>query len=122
MRCADTLLLWQVLNLGTGDYDLVYSVPASYTSPATTLLNAAGLNPVDTKNYAVVRHGSTDYLSRFDANAIELLGKLKGETVAGTFDSNGTFYYSLEKGENQLYKIEGASMLPIILHMPGDVN
>ena len=121
MRCADAMLLWQVLNLGTGDYDLVYSVPASYTSPATTLLNAAGLNPVDGKNYAVVRHGSTAYLSRFDANAIEVLGKLEGETVAGTFDTNGTFYYSFPQGNNQLYKIEGAPML-LILCTHGNAN
>ena len=110
-----------MLNLGTGDYELVYSVPASYTSPATMLLNAAGLNPVDTKNYAVVRHGTTYYLSRFDANAIEVLGKLKGKTVAGTFDKNGSFYYSLIGAPHQLYKIEGVSMLPT-LHMHGDVN
>ena len=115
------MLLWQVLNLGTGDYDLVYSVPASYTSPATELLNAAALNPVDGKNYAVVRTGTTYYLSRFDANAIEVLGKLEGATVAGTFDSDGTFYYSLSKGHNQLYKIEGASML-MILCTHGNAN
>lgn len=112
--CADAMCV-QVLDLGTGDYHTVYSVPASYTSPNFADLNAAGLNPVDTKNYAALWYSTagspTTWLVRFDANAIEVLGKLRGHTVAGTFGADGSYYYVHSK---KLYKIQGVPMLSML--------
>ena len=115
------MMLWQVLNLGTGAYDTVYSVPASRVSPSSSFMaiNAAQVNPVDTKNYGVVKMGTNKkdavhYFCRFDANAIEFLGKLGGATAAATFDTDGTFYYSLSLSPNTMYKIEGVLILLIM--------
>ena len=101
-------MTWQVLNIGSGAYETVYSVLASYISPPVDRINAAGLNPIDTKNYAVVAYHSENVLVRFDGNAVELLGKVAGGTVAATFDTDGTYYYSLlNQAGHSMYKIEG---------------
>ena len=114
------MMLWQVLNLGTGAYDTVYSVPASRVSPSSSFMgmNAAQVNPVDTKNYGVLKMGSNKkdavfYFCRFDAHVIEVLGKI-GKTCAGTFDTDGTYYYSLTLSPNTMYKIEGVLILLIM--------
>ena len=99
-----------MLNIGTGVYDLVYTVPKTFTTPAFEIINVAGLNPKDTKNYAVVLKDSKSYLCRFDAIGIEVLGQVAGETVAASFDTDGNFYYSIFQNAahpGDMYMIEG---------------
>lgn len=86
------------LDLETGKYTKLYSLPRSMSNPPFYSLNAVGISPIDGIAYAVAqlyRLPAPFYLVRFDNNAIEFVAKLKGPSpaVAGTFDSEGSFFY-----------------------------
>jgi len=100
------------LDIETGGYDLIYSIPVNATSPDMSRLNAVAINPVDSTAYGVLQIGQESFLVRFDENGVELIRSLPGvgsnSVIAGAFSPTGTYYFS---GGN-----------PSALHSVQDVN
>ena len=108
------IIFLQTLDIETGKYTTLYTVPNTYSDPKFGSLNAAGVNPVDNKTYATMNIGSEttfgipgkSYVVRFDQNAIEVLGMPKGRSYAGDFDSDGNYYHFVGNIMG-IYKISG---------------
>ena len=92
------------LDIASGEYTEIYSIPFDRTPPFTGL-NAVGINPVDSIVYGLMKL-STDaaYLVRFDAQNVAFLARVPELSAAGGVDDEGTFVW--EKGTH-FYAIYG---------------
>mmetsp|Transcript_140611 Transcript_140611/g.262297 ORF Transcript_140611/g.262297 Transcript_140611/m.262297 type:complete len:765 (+) Transcript_140611:37-2331(+) len=86
------------LDLKTGVYTVLFSIPFTYTTPPFHTLNAVGISPIDNIAYGclqIFQHPAPFYLVRFDHEKIEYVAILQGpsDPIAGTFDSEGSFFY-----------------------------
>jgi hypothetical protein len=83
------------LNIPTGTYDLLYTLPFSLTSPAFKAINGVAINPKDGIAYGLLRRGKKDpcRLIRFDKDKIEFVATIKDWSIVGTFSSKGDYYY-----------------------------
>jgi len=103
------------LNIETGAYSKIYDIPLTRTNPAMELeLNSAGISPADSKPYVTVavKPGPGQkayYLTRFDKNKLEFVGKLPLPTTfhkkaigynTAAFSMSGD-YYLVTKGNSQ---------------------
>jgi len=99
------------LDVATGDYNLIYELPPTATTPGFTFVNAVAINPKDSKAYGVFTIGGKSYLGRFDENGVELVGHLPidGAPIAGAFSPEGNFYFS--KGAGVVHSLGAADVL-----------
>lgn len=86
------------LDLDSGMYTVLFSIPFTYTTPPFHTLNAVGISPIDNIAYGclqIFQHPAPFYLVRFDHERIEYVAILQGpsDPIAGTFDSQGSFFY-----------------------------
>merc|ERR1712013_429580 len=100
------------LNVLTGEYNLLFQIPTSATSPPMQKkFNSAAINPVDGISYATVQIGNVSYIIRFDDQiSIAFVAKLppRGDFSGdhsedgdgfyqGAFDWAGTYYFGAHK-------------------------
>mmetsp|Transcript_52417 Transcript_52417/g.95730 ORF Transcript_52417/g.95730 Transcript_52417/m.95730 type:complete len:1267 (-) Transcript_52417:51-3851(-) len=126
------------LNLVSGKYDLVYSIPFSRTKPAFKYLNAVGLSPIDNVPYGCLLFGdfpAAAFIVRIDHEKFEFLAKIKGkfDPIAGTFDSDGNYFFvhnTKDSSDPVMYSMSGLDgmqgytshkdpKLPVIKQMKG---
>jgi hypothetical protein len=97
------------LDLDSGGYSLIYSIPFNRTAPVFEMLNAVGLHPVDRVAYGLMKFADgTSYLVRFDDRDVAFLAKVP-HSPAGTVDDDGSFLWATSDG---LYRIEDVESLP----------
>jgi hypothetical protein len=92
------------LDIKTGKYTTLWTIPLGITTPKMGRLNSIGINPVDSIMYGSVMIGSDCYIVRLADGQIEFVGHLPPispnadptESIvgynAGTFSPSGTFY------------------------------
>ena len=96
------------LDVDSGGYSLIYSIPLNRTAPAFEMLNAVGLHPVDRVAYGLMKFSDeTSYLVRFDDQDVAFLAKVP-HSPAGTVDDDGSFLWATSDG---LYRIEDVQSL-----------
>ena len=84
------------LDIASGEYTEIYSIPFDRTPPFTGL-NAIGINPVDSIIYGLMKLSTgAAYLVRFDAQNVAFLARVPELSAAGGVDYEGTFVW--EKG------------------------
>lgn len=98
------------LDIPTGDYKRLYTIPLSRTTPPMKeQLNSAGINPLDGRAYATTKVDTDYYLIRHDKNGLEFVALLPKPTKffkkaigynTATFSMSGT-YYLVTKGTVQ---------------------
>ncbi|MEC9427655.1 MAG: LysM peptidoglycan-binding domain-containing protein, partial [Actinomycetota bacterium] len=85
------------LNVASGSYQVVYTIPFTSTDPLYEELNGVGLNPVDGAAYGVMsvyEDGvGSSYLVRFDTERIEYLALMPTMSNSATVDPDGTFLW-----------------------------
>jgi len=92
------------LDIASGEYTEIYSIPFDRTPPFTGL-NAIGINPVDSIIYGLMKLSTgAAYLVRFDAQNVAFLARVPELSAAGGVDHEGTFVW--EKG-TRFYAIHG---------------
>lgn len=85
------------LDMQTGKYQLVYTIPTDRTSPSFTEMNAVSINPIDGIAYGIVKMSDLkSYLVRFDEKSAEFVARLSVFSIAGGFSPRGTYYYTKE--------------------------
>jgi len=88
------------LNLATGKYQLIYHMPADWTSPKFFQVCAAAINPIDGIIYGIVcmtdpHPDNYCYVSRIDASGFEFLALAAERTLgSGTMTSKGKYYFN----------------------------
>mmetsp|Transcript_107002 Transcript_107002/g.185008 ORF Transcript_107002/g.185008 Transcript_107002/m.185008 type:complete len:707 (-) Transcript_107002:89-2209(-) len=87
------------LDLLTGTYTEIWTIPFTQTKPKFKYLNAVGISPIDGIAYGCLlfnEYPGDFYIVRFDqTQRIEFLAKMEGpyDPVAGAFDSKGNFFF-----------------------------
>lgn len=86
------------IDLESGAYSLLYTVPFSRTNPPFFSLNAVGISPIDSVAYGCLQLFALPanfYFVRFDPEKVEFLALLKGPSppIAGTFSVVGSYFY-----------------------------
>ena len=85
------------LDVASGSYQVVSTIPFTSTDPLYTQLNGVGLNPVDGVAYGVMELGadgeSGSYLVRFDTERIEYLALMPAMSNSATVDQDGSFVW-----------------------------
>mmetsp|Transcript_17455 Transcript_17455/g.32967 ORF Transcript_17455/g.32967 Transcript_17455/m.32967 type:complete len:730 (-) Transcript_17455:132-2321(-) len=86
------------IDLTSGAYSLLYTVPFTRTNPPFFSLNAVGISPIDSVAYGCLQLFALPanfYLVRFDSEKVEFVALLKGPSppIAGTFDVVGNYFY-----------------------------
>mmetsp|Transcript_76553 Transcript_76553/g.132446 ORF Transcript_76553/g.132446 Transcript_76553/m.132446 type:complete len:690 (+) Transcript_76553:55-2124(+) len=108
------------LDIPTGVYQDVFALPFSKTTPPYKFLNAIGVNPMDSVAYGCLTFNdfpSKFFIIRFDGAKIEFVIKVKAklDPVAGTFDSQGNYYFvhNTEYSHNpEMFRITGLDKTP----------
>ena len=92
------------LDLNTGEYSEIFSIPFDRT-PSYTHLNGIGINPVDGALYGLMRVQGFGYLVRFDAAGnVAFVARVPAMSNAGDVDDQGTFVWP--RG-NSFYTLSG---------------
>jgi len=104
--------LIKALDIATGKYDVVMEVEKSLTKPRFRLINACGVNPIDSIIYCAVAFQRKGYLARIDSKQIGFVAKLPDKTIySGEFDEHGNYYFNGRK-QRALFKIPSVHKLP----------
>ena len=100
------------LDVASGSYEVVYSIPFTSTDPLYEELNGVGLNPVDGAAYGVMsayeNGAGRFYLVRFDTERIEYLALMPAMSNSATVDSNGSFLWMVD---GSLFQADGIAEL-----------
>ena len=88
------------LDVASGTYQVVYTIPFTSTDPLYEELNGVGLNPVDGAAYGVMSvyedGAGSSYLVRFDTERIEYLALMPAMSNSATVDSEGSFLWMVD--------------------------
>lgn len=111
----------KALDVSSGKYTAIYSIPKTRTKPKFTALNSCGINPQDSILYCVMlfkmgrkkKAVLQSHLVRLDSSNVRYVTKIFSGTVkqysvsnSGGFDEAGNFYYNrLTKGGEGVYDI-----------------
>ena len=88
-----------LLDPANGDFDVIWEIPFTITGDGDdefTWLNGTAIDPTSGKAYGIMSFGDTTgekYLVRFDNTGVEYVYILDRVTGAGTFDTDGNFYW-----------------------------
>jgi len=102
------------LDMESGQYAMLYSIPYDRTSPRFRDLNGCGISPVDDIVYCVMKFSrSESYLVRLDAEKVEFVARTPTWSWKATFAEDGTFYVVFEvEGETRLYRVPEPNAMP----------
>ncbi|HJM73775.1 MAG TPA: SBBP repeat-containing protein, partial [Acidimicrobiales bacterium] len=85
------------LDLNTGEYSEIFSIPFDRT-PSYTHLNGIGINPVDGALYGLMQVQGFGYLVRFDAAGnVAFVARVPAMSNAGDVDAQGRFMWDSER-------------------------
>jgi len=109
----------KALNVNTGVYTDIYSIPSSRTKPAFKSLNSCGINPKDSIMYCIMRFGPGGFLVRIDATKVAFVkavhGKKESSNAAG-FDEDGTFFFNkfqkAKEASKKLVQMDNVAAIP----------
>jgi len=103
----------KALDLVGGSYSDLYAIAYDRTTPSFKTgnsINAASINPFDSIAYGVMKMDISNFgLVRFDATAVEIVGKVSHMSYAGSFNLKGSFFYT---GGGKLMRVDDVASLP----------
>mmetsp|Transcript_72400 Transcript_72400/g.125623 ORF Transcript_72400/g.125623 Transcript_72400/m.125623 type:complete len:1192 (-) Transcript_72400:80-3655(-) len=81
------------LNVETGKYESIYSIPKNRVNPSMFDLNSCGINPIDNILYCVMTQGE-NYIVRIDSKSLEYVARLPGTDTynTATFSPGGRYF------------------------------
>mmetsp|Transcript_82575 Transcript_82575/g.151237 ORF Transcript_82575/g.151237 Transcript_82575/m.151237 type:complete len:975 (-) Transcript_82575:92-3016(-) len=90
----------KALNVETGKYSKVFSIPFKRTTPKYSDMNSCGVNPIDGILYCGIKSGE-NYIVRVDDQQVEFVAKLPGNRhyTSGTFGPGGSFFIANDKAQ-----------------------
>jgi len=104
----------QMLNITSGAYDLVFTLPNSLTDPPFRNINSCAINPQDDILYCSMQiNNKGSFLMRIDGKgqAVAYVAKLPSWQYAGIFDKDGNYYCGGDKSWSVLTGVTGKPSL-----------
>lgn len=131
--CGDTVsLAWQSqttdagetsiqrLNTTTGEYELVFNIPTSRTSPEFRSINSCAINGKDGMLYCSMQiNNAGSFLVRIDAQQVGFVSKLPEWQYSGTFDKDGNYYCNGAKSWSVVTGVANMATQPSLYDLSG---